>query len=65
LSDLRLLHRRHGGKSCTAIAAAPDGSAIVAVQTIAEFTGVNEIRIGTRTFAAAASNEFFLLNIAL
>ncbi|HEX3477237.1 MAG TPA: hypothetical protein VHT91_19580 [Kofleriaceae bacterium] len=52
-----------GAKSCQAIAAAPDGSAIVTVQTIPDLA--NEIRIGTRTFAAAASSEFFLLNIAL
>jgi hypothetical protein len=54
-----------GAKSCPAIAAAPDGSAIVAVQTYPDFTGGNELRVGSRTFGAVASNEFFLLNIAL
>jgi hypothetical protein len=54
-----------GAKHCLAITAARDGSAIVTVQTTPDFTGENEIRVGTRTFGAAGSNEFFLLNIAL
>lgn len=54
-----------GAKHCLAIAAARDDSAIVTVETHPDFTGENEIRVGTRTFSAVGSNEFFVLNIAL
>ncbi|HEX8113656.1 MAG TPA: hypothetical protein VF516_38255 [Kofleriaceae bacterium] len=53
-----------GELHCAGLATAPDGSAIVAVQSSHD-PGPGTLSIGSQTFSADAQDEFFVLNIAL